>query len=198
MSANKWVEMRKYELVCIFDPQVGEGQFDGLVENYENYLKTHGGEIAYIDRWGIRQLAYCTPSMRNRRQGFYVLYQFEAESGIIQPLEEELRIDENVLRHLVTLVDGEFLRVPELLPENQIVFGPPQQRDRSRGRPDRDRDRSRGRPDRDDAASGRRAGRHEESEEKPDDKDDDAADTVSMAPVEKAATAVDGQSDTEE
>lgn len=154
--------MRKYELVCIFDPQAGESKFDDLVEKYEVYLNSHGGELANIDRWGMRQLAYTTPSMRSRRQGYYVLYQFEAEPTIVEPLEDELRIDENVLRHLVILADGEFLRIPQLLPENEIVFGPPQQRDRGRGRDRGDR-----RRERDAGPPARRSGRAEAGEQKP-------------------------------
>jgi ribosomal protein S6 len=148
--------MRKYELVCIFDPQVGDTKIGGLVEKYENYLKEHGAEIANVDRWGLRQLAYGTPSMRKRRQGYYVLYQFQADAAAIRPMEEDLRIDEAVLRYLFTLVQGEFLRVPELVPENQIIFGPPP---RDRGDRGRDRDRGRGRRDRE---GGGYAGRRSE------------------------------------
>jgi len=136
--------MRKYELVCILDPQLGEGKVDSLVEKCADYLKNHGAEVVNIDRWGMRQLAYCTPSMRKRRQGYYVLYQFEAEASVIKPLEEELRIDEAVLRHLVILVEHEFMRVPELVPENQVIFGPPPRERGERG----SRERGRGRRER--------------------------------------------------
>ena len=145
--------MRKYELVCILDPQVGENRIEALVGKYESYLKDHGAEVANIDRWGLRQLAYGTPSMRKRRQGYYVLYQFQSEAAIIRPMEEDLRIDEAVLRYLFTVVYGEFLRVPELVPEGQIIFGPPP---RDRGDRGRDRDRGRGRRDREGGYAGRR------------------------------------------
>jgi len=149
--------MRKYELVCIFDPQVGEGKFDDLVDRYAERLASKGGEVKHTDRWGMRQLAYSSPSMGKRRQGYYVLYQFEADPAIIRSLEEDLRIDENVLRHLVVLIEGEFLRVPELVPESQIVFGPPP---RERGDRGRGRDRDRGR-DREGGTGGARAERAE-------------------------------------
>ena len=168
--------MRKYELVCIFDPQAGENVFDGLVEKYEGYLKSHGGEVINIDRWGMRQLAYSTPSMRKRRQGYYVLYQFEAEPAIVEAMEEELRIDESVLRHLVILVDGEFLRVPELVPEGQIIFGPPARDRGDRGR-GRERDRDTRRRDRDGGPPGGRPGRPEASRSSDDDSGDSADDS---------------------
>ena len=136
--------MRNYELVCILDPQVGDNKFDDVVEKYENFLKAQGAEIAHTDRWGMRQLQYTSPSLKKRRQGYYVLYQFVAEPATIPPLESELGIDEGVLRHLIVLIEGEFLRVPELAPESVLTFGPPH-RDRRDGRPPRDRDRDRDR-----------------------------------------------------
>ena len=139
--------------MCILDPQVGDTKIDGLVEKYGDYLKAQGAEVVNVDRWGLRQLAYGTPSMRKRRQGYYVLYQFQADTAVIRPMEEDLRIDEAVLRYLVTLVQGEFLRVPELVPENQIIFGPP-----PRDRGDRGRGRERGgRRDREGGYAGRRS-----------------------------------------
>ena len=112
--------MKNYELVCILDPQVGDGKFDEVVEKYEKYLERNGAEIAYIDRWGLRQLAYTSPSLKKRRQGYYVLYQFSADPALIRPLEDDLRLDEGVLRHLVVSVQGDFIRVPQLAPESVI------------------------------------------------------------------------------
>jgi len=170
--------MRKYELVCILDPQVGEAKIDGLVEKYETYLKSQGAEVVNVDRWGTRQLAYCTPSMRKRRQGYYVLYQFQAEAPVIGPLEEELRIDEAVLRHLVILIQGEFLRVPELVPESQIIFGPP-----PRDRGERGRERGRGRREREGAPGGRRAEGADEARAPRDEDGEAAEEEVSEADV---------------
>jgi len=126
--------MKNYELVCIFDPQIGDNRFDEVVERYENYLESNGAEIAHIDRWGMRKLAYTSPSLKKRRQGYYVLYQFVAESNLIDPLEQDLRLDEGVLRHLLVSVSGEFLRVPKLAPESLIEESfPPRERERRRG-----------------------------------------------------------------
>lgn len=138
--------MRRYELVCIFDPQVGENRFDEMVARYEGLLKAGGAEVANIDRWGMRQLAYTSAALRKRRQGYFVLYQFLGEPSVLKPLESELRIDEAVLRHLLTAVEGDFLRVPELAPESILEPRPPAFRDRDRGgRPGRRDGRDEGR-----------------------------------------------------
>ena len=144
---------KKYELVCIFDPQLGDAAFEPLVEKYEAQLKAVGAEIVNIDRWGLRKMAYTSAGLKQRQQGFYVLYQFTAESDSMgDGLLYELKMDEGVLRHLLVTVTGEFLRVPQLAPENVSAYRP--ERDfrggpggRGRFRSDRDRRPDSRRPD---------------------------------------------------
>ena len=142
--------MRNYELVCILDPQVGEGQYEQLVEKYEALLEENGGQVARIDNWGLRRLAYTSTSLKNRHQGYYVLYQFSAEPTAIEGLEQTLKLDEAVLRYLVTAVEGEFIHVPQLAADNffEEAFARPTRGPRDRGGPHRD---SYGPRDRDEA-----------------------------------------------
>lgn len=142
--------MRNYELVCILDPQAGEGQYEQLVEKYEALLEENGGQVVRTDNWGLRRLAYTSASLKNRLQGYYVLYQFSAEPTAIEGLEQTLKLDEVVLRYLVTAVEGEFIHVPELAADNFLeeAFARPARGPRDRGGPHRD---SRGPRDRDEA-----------------------------------------------
>ena len=99
---------------------------------------------------GLRRLAYTSSSLKNRLQGYYVLYQFSAEPTAIEGLEQTLKLDEVVLRYLVTAVEGEFIHVPELAADNFLeeAFARPSRGPRDRGGPHRD---SRGPRDRDEA-----------------------------------------------
>ena len=148
--------MKNYELVCIFDPQVGEGQFEQAVERYKTYITDNGGEIVNVDLWGLRRMAYTSQSLKNRRQGYYVLYQFTAEPTFVEPMEQSMKLDDELLRHLVIAVEDEFIRVPQLMPEDYLKeqLAPPR-RERS-GRPGDRPDRG-PRRDRDDEAPRREA-----------------------------------------
>ena len=130
---------KKYELVLIIDPQVGDTQLEAAVVKYKTRLESAGAEVAFVDKWGLRKLAYTSIALRQRQQGFYVLYQFTGDSGIIPSLDGELKLDEAVLRHMFVAVEGEFLRVPQLAPENVYIYNPPD-RPRDRRGPRRDRD----------------------------------------------------------
>tara|TARA_A100001037_G_scaffold56598_1_gene48844 strand:- start:2480 stop:2995 length:516 start_codon:yes stop_codon:yes gene_type:complete len=160
--------MKNYELVCILDPQTGDGQYEQVIEKYKASIEENGGEIAQIDDWGLRRLAYTSASLKNRRQGYYVLYQFAGESSLIDHMEQTLKLDEGVLRFLFTVVDGEFIRVTQLAPDNFLeeAFARPARGPRDRGGPRRDRDRppreDRDRPPREEEANGETA-----AEEKP-------------------------------
>lgn len=131
---------KKYELVLILDPQAGDTQLDTAVENYKKRLEAADAEVVQVVKWGLRKLAYTSIALRQRQQGFYVLYQFTADSERLGPVEEELKLDESVLRHLVVAVPGEFLNVPQLAPENVYIYQSPD-RGRDRRGPRRDRDR---------------------------------------------------------
>ena len=136
--------MKNYELVCILDPQVGEGQYEQAIEKYETYIKENGGEITQMDDWGLRRLAYTSASLKNRRQGYYVIFQFAVEQTMIDALEQTIKLDDGVLRYLLTGVDGDFIHVPQLVADNFLeeAFARPARgpRDRDRGGPRRDRD----------------------------------------------------------
>ena len=112
--------MKNYELVCILDPQFGDNHFGTMVEKYEGYLMANRAKVVHIDHWGMRRMAYTSASLKKRQQGYYVLFQFTAEPVILSELERQLSLDEGVLRYMVVGVRGEFMRVPQLIPEGTV------------------------------------------------------------------------------
>jgi len=75
---------------------------------------------------------------------------------MIDALEQTIKLDDGVLRYLLTGVDGDFIHVPQLVADNFLeeAFARPARgpRDRDRGGPRRDRD-DRGSRDREDRPS---------------------------------------------
>jgi small subunit ribosomal protein S6 len=57
-----------------------------------------GGEVKDVDQWGRRRLAY---PIRRFQDGFYAVFHFVSEPTDIRPLERNLDLAEDVLRHLV-------------------------------------------------------------------------------------------------
>lgn len=126
---------KKYELVCIIDPQVGDGGFDPIIEKYQGQLEQQGGQIVNLDKWGLRKLAFASVSMKQRQQGYYVCYQFTAPAGDFEAVQHALKLDEDILRYLLVSIPGEFTRVPVLAPDTVYIREREERFSRGRGGP---------------------------------------------------------------
>jgi small subunit ribosomal protein S6 len=108
--------MRDYEVVYIFKSALGTDEIDARLQRYhEKILESEGSEITAVEHWGKRQLAY--PIDRNDN-GYYVVAQFSTEPDALPEYERILKLDEEVLRHLVVLSEGE-LAVPSSLADDE-------------------------------------------------------------------------------
>ena len=102
--------MRDYELVVIVSPEGGDDGFPTTVDRISNFITERGGEIKNVDPWGRRRLAY---PIRRHYDGYYAVTHFAAEPQAIRPLEANLDLAEDILRHLVIKMDEEKAEKPE-------------------------------------------------------------------------------------
>jgi small subunit ribosomal protein S6 len=96
--------MRLYEVVYILDPALDEGAITAKLEKFHGLATSDGGEVSAVDHWGIRQLAY---PIRRHKAGYYVVAQFTAAPGALPEFERLLKLDEEVMRYLLVLNEGE-------------------------------------------------------------------------------------------
>ncbi|MEO9476318.1 MAG: 30S ribosomal protein S6 [Cyclobacteriaceae bacterium] len=93
---------KNYETVFILTPVLSEAQMKDAVDKFKGILVEQGAKIINEEIWGLRKLAY--PIM-HKTTGFYNLFEFEAETSVIDKLETEYRRDEKVMRFLTTVLD---------------------------------------------------------------------------------------------
>jgi small subunit ribosomal protein S6 len=93
--------MRKYELVCVIQPDLDETAFNGVLDHVKGWVSESGGSVDKVDVWGKRRMAY---AIRKHRDGQYVLFNVSLDTKSTTNLEQNLRYQENVLRHMLTLV----------------------------------------------------------------------------------------------
>ncbi len=97
--------MRDYELVYIFDPTLDEETIGKKLDHFHAAITQDGsGEISAVDHWGSRQLAYPIDGVRS---GYYVVTQFRGESSGLPALERLLKLDDQLMRYLIVLNEGE-------------------------------------------------------------------------------------------
>jgi small subunit ribosomal protein S6 len=96
--------MRLYEVVYILNPALDEGSVTAKLEKFHALANANGGEVSAVDHWGARQLAY---PIARQQSGYYVVAQFTAAAEALPEFERLLKLDEEVLRYLLVLNEGE-------------------------------------------------------------------------------------------
>ena len=96
--------MRHYELVVVLSPMISPDEASQAWERIKGFITNREADIVHEERWGTRRLAY--PVKKGQYQfleGNYHLTRFATEGSFNRELENFLRLDENVLRSLVTV-----------------------------------------------------------------------------------------------
>ena len=93
---------RQYEAVYIFDSTLEDTAITDKLTRFHGLL-TAMGDVA-VDHWGRRQLAY---PIGQRENGYYAIARFEAEPASLPEYERALRLDDGVVRYLITLHEHE-------------------------------------------------------------------------------------------
>jgi small subunit ribosomal protein S6 len=98
-------DSRPYEMMVVVAPTVGDEGLPAVVERVSGYVAAQDGTVTSVKHdnpWGRRRLAY---PIEDHRDAFYVLYMFDADPRRITSLERDLKLDEQVIRHLVVRYD---------------------------------------------------------------------------------------------
>ena len=95
--------MRDYELAFIIKPTVEGEDVTGIVERVSEYVGAVNGEVASVDVWGRRDLAY---AINNYREGTYVLLQTKMPPASVVELERNLKLSEDIIRYLLVKVES--------------------------------------------------------------------------------------------
>ena len=96
--------MRHYELVVVLSPMISPDEAGRAWERIKGFITNREAEIVHEERWGTRRLAY--PVKKGQYQfleGNYHLTRFATEQSFNRELENYLKLDDQVLRSLVTV-----------------------------------------------------------------------------------------------
>ena len=97
--------MRAYELMVIFDGDLDESTVAGVINQATVQVESAGGVIPKIEKWGRRRFAY---EINHKNEGFYVVFEIEAEPGALDVVDRSLRLADEVVRHkIIRLPDSE-------------------------------------------------------------------------------------------
>ncbi len=90
--------MNQYELALVINGKFADEDRDVALEKVKALIERFDGNIAKVDDWGKRRLAY---EIQKVREGFYYFITFESEAEAPAQIEKRIRIMEPVLRFLI-------------------------------------------------------------------------------------------------
>ena len=94
--------MRRYELMLLLRPDLEDDKLQSAVEKVTRAIVNAGGSLSKVSPWGKRRLAY---PIQHLREASYFLIHFDIEPSAVREIERGLLISEEIVRHLVTVIE---------------------------------------------------------------------------------------------
>ena len=90
--------MNSYELMYIIPSQSTDEEKEALIAQVNGMIEKDNGKIESVERIGNKKLAY---EINKKREGYYVLVNFTAESSVPNKLGALLSITSNIMRYII-------------------------------------------------------------------------------------------------
>lgn len=94
--------MNNYELLVIISSKITEEEIPFVTDKIFEVIKKNEGTIVRDEQLGKKKLSY---PINNQRYGFYVLVDFDMEGANLRKVEKELKLMEEVIRHIAVIRD---------------------------------------------------------------------------------------------
>ena len=92
--------MKKYEAVIILNPNLSS-KADDFIKDFKKLLEANTFKILKQEDVGRRQLSY---SINNHNKGHYLLFNIEGDPSKLIEIENKIKYDESIIRHLFVSV----------------------------------------------------------------------------------------------
>ncbi len=90
--------MRKYEMMVIVDPDIGEERVEKKIIEIKEFLEKNGAKLESIEEWGHRKFAY---PIKKKDEGYYAIFYFEAEPETSLVIRHKIELDREILRQMI-------------------------------------------------------------------------------------------------
>lgn len=95
---------KMYEAMLLLKPDMLESGLKKKLKDFKEYLEEHDCNVIEEDIWEKRRLAY---KIKQYDEAVYVVYNFEGPTTLINNIENHLRLDVDIIRHLIiTIPEG--------------------------------------------------------------------------------------------
>jgi len=98
--------LRSYQSVLILKPDFDEAQIGECLEKITELVKSHGGAILKVDKWGKKRLAY---KVKKNRFGYYLNIYHTCENDKVPSLEAKYKLYDAIIKFMVLRLDDKEL-----------------------------------------------------------------------------------------
>jgi len=114
--------LRDYEITFVMSTALDEEGQASTLERVNQLIIGGGGSLTEVHAWGRRHLAY---PIEHQRDGFFVTTRFAMPTLALGSLDNDLRLNESILRHLIVKQDDVPIRpiTPVVAPVPGSVSG---------------------------------------------------------------------------
>ena len=96
--------MTKYEIMFIVKATQESSDVKKTAENAKKILVSESANVTEFKELGEKKLAY---PIKKEINGYYYVLQVEANKEAITEFDRKVKLDENILRHLIIRLDEE-------------------------------------------------------------------------------------------
>jgi small subunit ribosomal protein S6 len=87
--------LRPYETMLLLDARRDDAEIEQTINSFTALVTERGGEIANVDKWGRRKLAY---EIEDHTDGFYAVFTYSIEPSHRAEIEAALPFVEGLVR----------------------------------------------------------------------------------------------------
>jgi len=91
-------KMQRYEAIYLISNKYSENELEPIHESINELFQNNGGIIVTEENWGKRKLSY---PIKHFYHAYYYLLEYDLPTENVQKIDNSLRLDERILRHLI-------------------------------------------------------------------------------------------------
>lgn len=95
--------LRKYEIAVLLDSKLGQSEKDGIIKEVADAVSKAGGKVINTQLWLDKHKSFFR--IKKVSDVSYYLVNFESASEAVSQINQSLRLNENILRFLVSVIE---------------------------------------------------------------------------------------------
>ena len=95
--------MQTYELTVVLPEKASSAKKKAVTATIEKITSAHKGKVVKLDDWGLIKLAY---RIAKNESGNFLHFNLELDSSGVKTLEDNMRREDSVIRHLLVKKEG--------------------------------------------------------------------------------------------